>query len=196
VSDDRKRFADRLIAADPPSAAGRARYERELKAMFETTLTPRTRGAYLAGALALFAVAGFFGLTAALAPELKGDFVPFVVAYFVLTAAAAGAGAALMARGFWGGSVRKNGPGVAGIGVLYLGLSGWVFLLMGRHVPETLRDDVRVLGLMLVIYAAVAWVRHRIARAETATAVRILELELQIAEMTRRGGKAEGDPGA
>lgn len=156
--------------------------------MFETTLSPRTRGAYLVGALAFLAVAGFFGLTASFAPELKGEFFPFVVAYFVLTAGAAAAAAFVMARGFWGGTVRRNGPGVAGIGILYLGLSGWVFLLMARHLPEFFRDDVRIFGLILVIYAAVAWVRHRIARSEMATAERILKLELRIADRMERSG--------
>ena len=46
-----------------------------------------------------------------------------------------------------------------------------------------LRDDVRVVGLVLLVYAAVAWVRHRVAQAEMRTAEKLLEIELRLAEI-------------
>ena len=70
------------------------------------------------------------------------------------------------------------------IGVAYLGLSGWIFMLMAQHVPEFFRDGVRVLGLILLIYAAVAWIRQRIARAELSTQEKLLELELRMADLS------------
>lgn len=176
-------FADRLIAADQPAPDARQRYEKEMKAMLEKSLSPRQRGIYLLGAAFLFVVAGFFSLTASFAPELKGEFFPFIMAYFVMTAVVSLATAMMLGRGYWSGSVQRNGSAIVGIGVIYLGLLGWIFLLMARHIPELLRDDVRVFGLVLLIYAAVAWIRHRIARAELATNQKMLELELRLAEI-------------
>lgn len=42
---------------------------------------------------------------------------------------------------------------------------------------------LRVLGLMLLLYAAVAWVRHTVAQAEMKTAEKLLEIELRLAEL-------------
>jgi hypothetical protein len=46
-----------------------------------------------------------------------------------------------------------------------------------------LRDSVQVFGLVLLLYAAVAWVRHRVAQAEMRTAEKLLEIELRLAEI-------------
>ena len=56
-------------------------------------------------------------------------------------------------------------------------------LLLCRYLPEMLRDSVQVFGLVLLLYAAVAWVRHRIAQAEMRTAEKLLEIELHLAEI-------------
>src|ERR1700682_3920845 len=71
----------------------------------------------------------------------------------------------------------------AGAGVTYAGLLGSLFLLLSRYLPEMLRDSVQVFGLVLLLYAAVAWVRHRIAQAEMRTAEKLLEIELRLAEI-------------
>ena len=151
--------------------------------MIEKTLSPRERGTYLLAAAVCLAGAAFFGLTASFAPELRGDFFPYILAYFVANAVVFVAVAVMLCRGFWKGTMRRNGSGVVGIGVIYLGLLGWIFMLMARHIPELLRDDVRVFGLVLLIYAAVAWVRHRIGQAELTTNQKMLELELRLAEI-------------
>ena len=152
--------------------------------MVEKSLTPRERGTYLLCGFLLLAVATFFGITASFAPELKADFFPFILAYFIITSVASFAIAVLFLRGFWSGTVRRASEGAGRIGVAYLGLSGWIFMLMARHVPEFFRDDVRVLGLILLIYAAVAWIRQRIARAELSTHEKLLELELRMADLS------------
>jgi hypothetical protein len=183
MNDPKSSFTERLVAADRPLPDARRRYEQELKAMLEKSLSPRQRGAYLLGAVFLLVIAGFFGLTASFAPELKAEFFPYILAYFVMTAVASLVAAFMLGRGFWSGTVRRNGSTVVGIGVIYLGLLGWIFMLMARHIPELLRDDVRVFGLVLLIYAAVVWVRHRIAQAEVVTNQKMLELELRLAEI-------------
>ncbi len=79
---------------------------------------------------------------------------------------------------------QRNDRGwAAGAGVTYAGLLGSLFLLLCRYLPEMLRDSVQVVALVLLLYAAVAWVRHRIAQAEMRTAEKLLEIELRLAEI-------------
>jgi hypothetical protein len=76
--------------------------------------------------------------------------------------------------------------------VAYVGLLGWLFLYMAQYIPERLRYDVGVLGLVLLVYAAVAWMRHRIAQAEMRTAEKLLEIELRLAEISEAVEKGRG----
>ena len=88
-------------------------------------------------------------------------------------------------RAYWKGVFnQRNYRGwAAGAGVTYAGLLGSLFLLLCRYLPEMLRDSVQVFALVLLLYAAVAWVRHRIAQAEMRTAEKLLEIELRLAEI-------------
>jgi FtsH-binding integral membrane protein len=186
VNEPRKRFARELMAADPPSSDARERYEKEVRAMLEMTLSPRKRGVYLVAALLLLLPAAFLVLTPLEPPpEGKPDFLHFVVAYFLLSAVALLAVAVLFFRGFWTGVINRRASRrwATGIGVAYVGLVGWLFMLMAHYLPEMLQDDVRIFGLVLMLYAAVAWVRHGIAQAESRTAEKLLEMELRLAEI-------------
>ena len=185
MSEPRKQFTDHLIAADPPADAARGRYEKEVRAMLELTLSPRERGGYLLGAVAMLGLAGLMGLAVASAKPPDNPVIPYVVAYFGVTAAACALAAWPMFRGFWGGVVRRPGANAwaAGVGIAYVGLVGWMMMLMAKVVPDPLRDDTRVFGLVLLMYAAVAWVRHRIAQAELKTAEKLLEIELRLADL-------------
>jgi hypothetical protein len=60
---------------------------------------------------------------------------------------------------------------------------GWIIMLMAAYLPESLQDDVRILGLVLLLYAAVAWVRHRVGQAEMRTAEKLLEVEPRLAQL-------------
>ena len=198
MSESKKRFADQLLAADPPSPDARGRYEREVRAMLETTLTPRERGGYLLGAAALLAPAALLGGMAAFGSRPPDTPVmPFVEAYFAVTAVALVAVAGLLVRAFWLGVVdrRRVRRWATGVGVAYVGLVGWLLMLMAQYIGEPLHNDARVLGLVLVVYAAVAWVRNRVAQAEMNTAEKLLEIELRLAELAeRRPPSAAGSP--
>jgi len=91
----------------------------------------------------------------------------------------------MLFRAYWKGVFnQRNYRGwAAGTGVTYAGLLGSLFLLLCRYLPEMLRDSVQVFALVLLLYAAVAWVRHRIAQAEMRTAEKLLEIELRLAEI-------------
>src|SRR5262249_16405836 len=92
----------------------------------------------------------------------------------------------------WQGVVnrRMSRNWATGIGVAYVALLGWLFLLVARYFPERFRDDVRVFCLVLLVYAAVAWVRHQIRQAAVKTSERLLEMELRLAEIAE--AKASG----
>jgi hypothetical protein len=186
MNEPRKRFVDELLAADAPSPDARARYEAEVRAMLDETLTPRERRMYLLNAVVSF----LMGVGIAWAATFKFPLEPPPLTHFISAILAANslaslAIAGLFFRGFWKGVVkRRSSRGwAAGVGVAYLGMLGWLFLLMGQYVPERLQHDVRVFGLVLLVYAAVAWVRHGVTQAEARMTEKLLEVELRLAQI-------------
>jgi hypothetical protein len=206
MNESKKRFVEQLLAADPPSPDARGRYEKEVRAMLETTISPRQRGLYLIAAVVsglLGAYMSLIGLgvlvTAAgrTAPPVEPEPVFLLLVFGILaTGLALLLVAGMLFRTYWKGvfnqlSYRKW---AAGVGVTYVGSLGVLFLLLGRYFPELLRDAVQVLGLILLLYAAVAWVRHLIAQGETRTTEKLLEIELRLAEIgeaTKAGPPAD-----
>ena len=106
------------------------------------------------GALAALAIAGLGLRAAPPPPELEVG--PFVVAYATVTALALLVMSCLYFRAFWKGVVGRGVTrGWAVVGVAYVGMLGWLFLAMARRFPELLRDEVRVLGLVLLVVGLV-----------------------------------------
>jgi hypothetical protein len=193
MNESKKQFVDQLIGADPPSAGARERYEKEIRSMLEKSLTPRQRGAYLATAMVLMLIGLFFTVNVIVVcwePLPEGEFIKYVVAYFQLTSLVLLGLVVLLVRAFWSGVLvrRTASRWIAILGVAYVGLLGWIFMVSARHVPEILRDDVRVLGLVLFVYAAIAWVRSGTALAESRTTEKLLEIELRLAQMEEARG--------
>jgi hypothetical protein len=211
MNESKKRFVEQLLAADPPSPDGRGRYEKEVRAMLEKTISPRQRGLYLVAASLLGLMGASMSLTGlgTLATSVGGTDEParpqpaylFLVFCVLATGLALLLVAGMLFRAYWKGVInRRTYRGwAAGAGVTYVGLMGWLFLLLGRYLPEMLRDSVQVFGLVLLLYAAVAWVRHRIAQAEMRTAEKLLEIELRLAELgeaTKAGPATDASPPA
>jgi len=195
MNESKKRFVEQLLAADPPSPDARGRYEKEVRAMLEKTISPRQRRLYLIAAVVsglLGAYLSLIGLgtlvTAAgrTAPLVEpGPASLLLVLCILATGLALLLVAGMLFRTYWKGAFNQLSyrEWAAGVGVTYVGSLGVLFLLLGRYFPELLRDSVQVLGLILLLYAAVAWVRHRIAQAEMRTAEKLLEIELHLAEI-------------
>jgi hypothetical protein len=198
MNESKKRFVDQLLAADAPSADApsadaRQHYEKEMRTMFEKTLTRGERREHLV----VTVVMGLFGLGLAIFTGLNALFgwpsrsIPegpewkFLQAASLLTAMALLAVAAISFRVYWRGmaSRRTANDWTAGTAVGYTGVLGCLFLFMALDNPEILRDQVRVLALVLLGFAAVAWIRHCIVRAEMKTAEKLLEIELRVAEL-------------
>jgi hypothetical protein len=109
----------------------------------------------------------------------------FIQIFLLLTAMALLAVAAIAFRAYRSGKVsrRTANDWTAGTAVGYTGVLGCLFLLMAQTIPEFLGDEMRLLGLVLLGFAAVAWIRHGIVRAEMRTAEKLLEIELRVAEI-------------
>jgi hypothetical protein len=193
MNESKKLFVNQLLTVDPTSADARQRYEREMRAMFEKTLTRGERREYLVTAILM----GLIGLGLAVVCSLNvliewpsrpmhaRDDIKFVLVFFLLTAIVLLVVAAISFRAYWKGIIsrRTSNDWAAGAGVAYVGGLGCLFLLMARHIPEMLQAEVRLLGLVLLMFAGVAWVRHSVARAEMRTAEKLLEIELRLAEI-------------
>ena len=195
MNESKKRFVEQLLAADPPSPDARGRYEKEVRAMLEKTISPRRRGLYLIAAvvsgllgayLSLIGLGTLVSAAARTAPPVEPQPAHLLLVLCILaTGLALLLVAGLMLRTYWKGAFNQLSyrKWAAGAGVTYVGSLGVLFLLLGRYFPELLRDSVQALGLILLLYAAVAWVRHRIAQAEMRTAEKLLEIELHLAEI-------------
>ena len=163
--------------------------------MLEKTISPRQRGLYLVAAVVsgpLGAYLSLIGLgtlvTAAgrTAPPVEPEPARLLLVLCILaTGLALLLVAGMLFRTYWKGAFNQLSyrEWAAGVGVTYVGSLGVLFLLLGRYFPGLLRDSVQALGLILLLYAAVAWVRHRIAQAEMRTAEKLLEIELHLAEI-------------
>lgn len=177
------RFADRLLAAD--SALGQP---TEL-AGAETVLIPATRWGLLLPAAGAFGVTGLLVYTAVIAAVPDDPAMSYLRILCLLTAGVTGLSAGLMLRTVWRG-VAGRSPSNAGAAEFvagYLALAGGLTLSLAGRVPT--HPDVRLLGGLAVVGSAALWVRSRIVRAELATAKRLLELELRLAEVQESGSR-------
>ena len=202
MNESKKELVDRLLAADPPSTAGRGRYEKQVRAMFEKKLSRRERWVYgVSGVLmgsyaALLIVCAAMWLVDALhnlndglhALKLDNGFP--TVTYFMAVCALMGVALfvvnmGIFIRAAWKGTINRRTTGriATGVGVVFVGLLGLLALVAAPQFPEEFRDDLRAFGLVLVIYGAVAWLRNSITQSEMKTAEKLLEIELRLAEI-------------
>jgi hypothetical protein len=193
MNDAQKRFVNQLLAADPPSADARQHYEKVRRAMFEKSLTRDERRGYLFCAVLMGLLAMGCGLMVLYVWISHREDATFILAFFLPTALALLVVAGILFWGSWTGVVsrRTSNEWAAAAGVTYVSLVGCLFLIMSESWPERLRDVVRVVGVVLLVYAAVAWMRQRIGQAELRTAEKLLEIELRLAEI---GEALQGPP--
>ena len=186
MNEPKKQFAEELLACDKSSPKARESYEKELRAMLDNKLTANTKrewsiAAILCALLVPLVTYGGVEVFRARTPEFH--LPAFIAAYLFLTAAALLGIATVLAIGVWRGGYHRptHRRVVAGIGIVYAGLSGWMFLVGSRHTPELFRDELYISGLVLLLYAATAWIRQRVGQAELKTREKLLEIELRVA---------------
>src|SRR5450755_1362510 len=120
MNESKKRFVDQLLTADPPSADARQHYEKEMRAMFEKTLTRGERRGYLFSAVLMGLVALAGGLEALYGWMYHGEDSTFIIwGFFLLTALALLVVAGILFGGYWKGVVsrRTSNDWAAGAGV-------------------------------------------------------------------------------
>jgi predicted membrane channel-forming protein YqfA (hemolysin III family) len=182
MTDNRKQFADRLIAVEPHSPTSRQRLQQELHAMFVRELTtPRRVFFAIVGVVALISatVCGSLALTEPSLPTLPRVGLA-VGTLFGL------AWAAVAARICWRGALERR------IDARRIAVMVWVFtvLMMVFFLMAGMTVEDRLLGLMLIanglaflIGAGVYWITYRIEQAELNTREKLLQLEVRLAEL-------------
>lgn len=188
-------FADQLIAADPQIAEPPSKYRDAVHAALERTLTPRQRGVYLLLAALLLLASLFFFLVLLRAKPDHAEFLRFIVTYATITAIVLVVLAGGLFRTYWSGVVKQRSSSrwAARIGLGYAATVGLMLLGAVRQTPEMLREEVRAMGWLLLLYAAAAWVRNRVTEAEMNTAEKLLEIELRLAEISHHSGPSQPD---
>ncbi len=178
-------FAEQLIAAESRNTEAPVNYRQEIQKTLEKPLTPRQRGVYLlAAALSLLAGVFFVSVLTRAKPQ-HPEFVRFVVTYAAVTAAVLVVLAVGLFRTYWSGVVRQRYTHrwASRVGIAYAGIVGLMLLGAVRQTPEMLREEVRAMGWLLLLYTAAAWVRNRVTDAQMDTAEKLLEIELRVAEI-------------
>jgi hypothetical protein len=202
MNEPKKQFAKHLLACDKSPSRARQNYEKELRAMLENKLSAGGKREWLIGAIACgfgAALVAYTGVEAFRARTSEFHLPAFVGAYVLLTAAALLGVVVVLAIGVWRGGYQcaTHRQVVAGIGTVYVGLTGWIFMVVSRHAPELLRNDLFVFGLVLVLYTATAWIRQRVGQAELKTREKLLEIELRVAGIAEAlESKDAGLPGS
>jgi hypothetical protein len=186
MNEPKKRFAEHLLTCDESPSKARENYEKELRAMLENKLSAGGKREWLLCAIccglgAALATGGVVEAFRAYTPEFH--LPAFIGAYMLLTGATLLGIAVVLAIGVWRGRYQRvtHSQVVTGIGIVYAGLTGWIFMVGSRYTPELLRNDLFVFGLVLLLYAATAWIRQCVHQAELKTREKLLEIELRVA---------------
>jgi hypothetical protein len=188
VNEPRKHFAEQLLACEESPSKLSEDYEKELRAMLDNTLSPKQRREWLICALCWPPLAfGLFYLGVKLFREHTAEFqwYAYVGTYLMLTAAVLVGISGVLGVGDWRGGYKRHLDRklLGGLAIVYVGLTGWIFMLASRHAPEMLRNDLFVFGLVLLLYTATAWVRQRVGQSESKTREKLLEIELRVARL-------------
>jgi hypothetical protein len=199
MNDAKKLFAAQLLAADLPSSESRQRNQVSMNLLFEKTLTRDERKLYFSIAV-IMALLSLLCVAEAVYAGVSQTIDPAFIGLFGLTAVALLVVAGILFKTARKGIITRHTSGnwEAGAGVLYAGLAGCLFVMLSETLPERLRDAVKIAGIVLLGYAVVAWVRHRIAQAEMRTAEKLLEIELRLAkigeQLESRGATTAANP--
>lgn len=183
-------FRDALLAAQPLTPALRERYQKELNAMFETKLTPRTKFLHAAGAVASFLLAA---LGATVLIRSRGQGATLTAIWSVYTVGCLAWGASLAATLRRGSFDARRGPWQ---------YSKWsvaaTLLIVGFILAHALRHPSIealvwcVFGAMWFTLAIGIEIRNRIVQAEMLTREKFLSLEYRLIELSERLGERPG----
>lgn len=177
-------FRDRLLAAQQTSPALREEYRRELDALLNHRLTPRTRLLTWAALLAAVLATGFCARGLIVYPRewiVNGTFT-----------AVCGMVALWLGRVLWqGGFARRASFAVIeGLGGIATGAFLLVTLFRGMSAPSDPSSTFGAIMAVLLVMTGFAWgTGNRIAAAKLETREHLLRIESRLAELSERMGK-------
>jgi hypothetical protein len=158
---------------------------KEWEAMRLISLTPRQRWLCLLGAWVAVLAAGVQVIPwALLLFRLPLSFLTSCIANLLLLNILVDLiVTAIFVEASWRGAVNQHlAKGWLGLAwVAYLGVVACASLFMSRFLPGNLPAPALLFGLIVLLYAAVASVRHRLAQAEWRNAQKLLEIESSMA---------------
>lgn len=181
ISNEPERFRNRLLETEPITPAYRERYQQEVNAMLERQLRPVEKA--LAGATGLFCLgcAVWFVRLAATQAGLP-DFARGGLLVGALFALAWSIGTLRIIRR---GTLRLQADPAA--------IAAWswcwgvvittLFLLVAPRLPGTNGVILALSGLCYLIFGAVSLVNGRVQQAESNTRLKLLEIELTLAQL-------------
>ena len=182
-------FKSNLLNSDSPlpaDAPARARYEQQLAGLFESPLTPARKAGLV------FATAVGIG-TAILCTAiliLQRPAPPVVIEAMTIGILFGLGGAVVCARSLIRGTFRRRGDATAYAGLI------WVFTILMQVTfmqadalhPQT-APRFTAFGLVFLIGASVILLRTVIEQSELRTCEKLLEIQLEIAEMKQAAAK-------
>lgn len=176
-----EQFRDRLLDAERVTPHYRERYHREVEAMMEKRLTGWEKALIAATSVFSLACAVWFVALATSHPRLP-DIARGGLLFGALFGAAWCAGAVRVLRR---GTLRPQSdePAVAvwawlwGVGLTTL------FLLLAPRLPGNQGVLLTLSGLCFLLYGAVFRIAGRLRQSETNTRLKLLEIELSLAEL-------------
>jgi hypothetical protein len=188
VNEEKNQFAEQLLACEGLPSNAYENYEKELRAMLDNKLSVKQRREWLICAAVWPPLAvGLCWVAFKLFHERSPGFqwAAHVGVYMLLTAAALLGISGVLGFGVWRGGYKGHLERkiLGGLGIAYVGLTGWIFMLASRHAPELFRNDLFVFGLVLLLYTATAWIRQRVGQSELKTREKLLEIELRVARI-------------
>jgi len=173
-------FDQQLIAAQKVDETLRERYEKEVKTMFEQTLSTPKKVAFSIQSVGSIAMIGFFTYMATkpIPPLARVGFLVGIVF-------AAGWLIVLMRMVLRGKmNLKKDSNAMAGMTWGFTVILVTLFMLQGGQHPERINSVFMVLtGVVFLIGAAVFMLQQGIQNARMKVEERMLELQYQLAEL-------------
>ncbi len=185
MNDTRETFRDRLIELEQTTPALRAKYEKEMKAVFEQKLTKPRKVALAASGVMGIGFLMLFGTLAIIAPA---EFPLPARLTFAAGAAFGLAWAILAGMIIRRGSFRRIAHSKAFAGLVWgiVVIVAIAAMLLGNEHPSIVGVTMLCSALVFLVGAGVGVVASRIEQSEVRTRGKLLELELRLAELAEK----------
>lgn len=181
----RDSFTDRLLGSEAMTPSLRERYEREVMAMLEKTLTPAQKVGFGFTTLACLGWAAFCGYSAV----TQSSWPVFVRVSFGFGSLFGLIGAMLVGKAFLRGRVHRRATPNAITGMVwgFVVVMMTLFLIFSGRQPDAVKSVYMIVsGLVYLVFASVFMITNRIDQAQIKTEEQFLEIKLRLAEIAEK----------